>query len=392
MKILVVDGSQRPPTFVGNLIDVLLRSGLDVSLYGQEALKPYTSDSPRFSRVVTQYKRFNAARLLLKLVQSGFTSPRIVMESWKLTASIPEFKVRIKTFSRYVLLLAFKPDIIHLQWPLHLTEFEPLIGTGKIKFIVSLRGKQITVDPQVKPDVANYFRRWFPKMDGFHAVSRATGAHAVALGASAEQVRVIYSGVPDSFLQSFNINDRYSQTPLNILSVGRVHWQKGYTDALDAMKILAGQGVQFHYTIVAPGPVPDEILHYIYSQDLNDQVSVVGEIAYNRMIPEMKKFSVLLLPSVSEGIANVVLEAMAAGLPVVSTDCGGMQEVVKPAETGILVKRRDARSIAAGLLEYQAMPEAAVTTLRANAFELVRTNFSQQQQLKNFVSLYQSLS
>ena len=64
----------------------------------------------------------------------------------------------------------------------------------------------------------------------------------------------------------------------------------------------------------------------------------------------MRSFDVLLLPSLNEGIANVVLEAMAIGVPVISTDCGGMSEVVILDTTGWLLPVRDSKAIAKGLI------------------------------------------
>ena len=91
----------------------------------------------------------------------------------------------------------------------------------------------------------------------------------------------------------------------------------------------------------------DEALIFQRSQLLlEDSVSFVGTLPFLSVLDEIRSADVLLLPSLEEGIANVVLEAMALGTLVVSTDCGGMSEVVIDKETGFLVPTRGVKDIA----------------------------------------------
>ena len=79
---------------------------------------------------------------------------------------------------------------------------------------------------------------------------------------------------------------------------------------------------------------------------INDSVNIMNELPQDELFEIMRSFDVLLLPSLNEGIANVVLEDMAIGIPVISSDCGGMPEVVIPNTTGWLVPVRDSKAIA----------------------------------------------
>jgi glycosyltransferase involved in cell wall biosynthesis len=69
-----------------------------------------------------------------------------------------------------------------------------------------------------------------------------------------------------------------------------------------------------------------------------------------------------------------------------------MQEVVIPGETGLLVSRRDVKAMANALMTYQQMSDHEVSHLRMNAWEKIKADFSQPQQIQKFVELYQSLS
>src|SRR5690606_5520640 len=142
---------------------------------------------------------------------------------------------------------------------------------------------------------------------------------------------------------------------LKILSVGRAHWKKGYRYALDAMTVLKEIKVDFQYTII--GVKHDEALLYQrHEAGLNDCVTFLDTLSFKEVKAQIASADVLLLPSIEEGIANVVLEAMALGTLVVSTDCGGMKEVVLPKQTGYLVPVRDAQAMALALKEVSELP------------------------------------
>jgi colanic acid/amylovoran biosynthesis glycosyltransferase len=119
-----------------------------------------------------------------------------------------------------------------------------------------------------------------------------------------------------------------------------MHWNKGYHFALDALKKLSDNGFDFHYTIIA-GLNAEEILYQVQDLQLNNFVTLYKSLPQETVFEHMRKAHLLLLPSFEEGVANVVLEAMAVGLPVLSSDCGGMLEVITHNENGYLYRKRD---------------------------------------------------
>lgn len=394
LRVVILEGSQNPPTFIINLINGLLSNGCEVALFGNEANKKLsTIQSPHFSQIVSRYKRFNFFRLAFDFCGIILLKPKIFWNSRHLVTRSGNRSLNILRWFQMAKLVKFNPDIIHIQWVSTLSEFTTLLNhPSRFKIVVSLRGKQINVTPVISSEVAAFYLQWLPKVAAIHAVSHAISGKALKYGVLPERAHVIYSGVPENFLNAFRIEDVFSKAPLKILSVGRFHWQKGYGYAMEAMKILKQMEIPFHYTIIAQGEIPEEILHQIQDDKLTGYVNIVNGIPYHKMVEEMKSHSVFLLPSLEEGIANVVLEAMAIGLPVVSTRCGGMQEVVIPGQTGLLAARRDADSIADALITYYRMSEPAVQQLRINAWKKVKADFFQSQQIQKFIQLYQSLS
>ena len=127
--------------------------------------------------------------------------------------------------------------------------------------------------------------------------------------------------------------------------MGRCHWKKGYTFALDAMALLKKKDVQFHYTIIAAGRDHENIPYQIHDLGLSDYVSLINGLPHDEVLNQLSKSDIFLLPSLEEGISNAVLEAMALRIPVISTDCGGMKEVIRSGENGFIIPVRDPNSM-----------------------------------------------
>ena len=105
----------------------------------------------------------------------------------------------------------------------------------------------------------------------------------------------------------------------------------------------------------------------------------------------MATSNLLLLPSLNEGIANVVLEAMAMSLPVISSDCGGMSEVVKHRETGWLVPIRNPKAIADAVIDYSQTSNKELSNIVKNANELIKSEFNTKENIAQFINLYKSV-
>ncbi|MDP2159179.1 MAG: glycosyltransferase family 4 protein, partial [Flavobacterium sp.] len=180
------------------------------------------------------------------------------------------------------------------------------------------------------------------------------------------------------------------RTTLNIISIGRTHWKKGYTYALDAMPFLQQQNSSFQYSLLGVRP-SEELLFQLNDLNLYHHVVFKDAVPFEQVIQEIRNADVLLLPSVEEGIANVVLEAMALGTLVVTTACGGMTEVVTDGVNGFVVPVRNPKAIAAALMkvseltleDYQRMTKAARNT--------IEKNFTEQQMVEAMQKLYQPL-
>lgn len=167
------------------------------------------------------------------------------------------------------------------------------------------------------------------------------------------KIRLIHHGVDLQGFKAATI-DHESLPPL-ILSIGRLVEKKGFLDLLKAFKILQQSDVRFRCEIYGEGPLQEDLEAFIQSSGLSEQVKLEGARTQQQLLPIYQRASIFALtPSITadgdrDGIPNVLVEAMACGLPVVSTAVGGIPELVHHNETGLLFKPHDAESIAAGL-------------------------------------------
>ena len=257
-----------------------------------------------------------------------------------------------------------------------------------IPIVLSLRGAHINYSPIVSPELAESYRKFFPKVDAFHAVSKAIGSEAVKYKADPKKIKFIYSIVPKIFFNSYR---PYKKNNLNktmqLLSIGRPHWIKGYIYALDSIAILKKQGFSVAYSIVGINEPDEELLYKIESLNLTHDVKLIKSKNQIELIALMHNSDALLLSSLKEGIANVVLEAMAVGLPVISTDCGGMNEVIISNKTGFLVPIRNAEAMAKAILDLSTMQEAQLSEMTVAAHNLIKSQFNEHN-LNTFLELY----
>lgn len=194
-------------------------------------------------------------------------------------------------------------------------------------------------------------------------VATCTGYNARYLealaGNDSAKINLVYHGV-DLGLFSTRDPERAAGSaspgaPRLILSVGRLVPKKGHDDLIAACALLRDRGVPFRCRIVGEGPLRQELQALIDAAGLADRVTLEGAMTHAHLI-ELYKIADLfaLAPRITEdgdrdGIPNVIAEAMAIGVPVVSTDVSGIPELVRSGETGYLTPTQDPGALADAL-------------------------------------------
>jgi len=175
------------------------------------------------------------------------------------------------------------------------------------------------------------------------------------------------------------------QSAQKILCVGRLDPQKAPGDLLAAFLKFAEQAPDFHLIYAGDGPLKDELQQRAANSPFLDQIHFAG---WQSQIPElMRAADCLVLSSLWEGMPNVVLEAMAAGLPVISTKVDGVFELIQAGKTGTLVEMRSLDQLYRALVNFQACP-AQFLKMAENAQTLVEQEFTWESIAEKYSQIY----
>ncbi|MEF8873953.1 MAG: glycosyltransferase family 4 protein [Candidatus Thermoplasmatota archaeon] len=171
---------------------------------------------------------------------------------------------------------------------------------------------------------------------------------ALALESSAEIFISASKGVDtERFSSSGNIEEEIEGT--NLLYVGRLHEVKGLPSLLKAFSTINEKYPEARLTLIGKGPFKDVLVELSKRLDISDQVEFTGEIEHGELPKHYQRGDIFILPSLSEGLSNVLMEAMASGLPIVATEVGGNPELVKDGKGGYLVQPENPSALAEAL-------------------------------------------
>ena len=134
--------------------------------------------------------------------------------------------------------------------------------------------------------------------------------------------------------------------PLRLVFVGRLDREKGLYETLQALRLAHELGVDARLTIAGEGPEEARLKRYAQALGIASRVSFAGGVFGADKVDLFAQAEVFILPSYSEGLPYALLEAMAAGIPVIATPVGAIPDVISHGTHGFLVPVRDGRSIA----------------------------------------------
>ena len=190
------------------------------------------------------------------------------------------------------------------------------------------------------------------------------------------KIKRIYNGLD---LTRFGYAAPRYRAPL-VLGVGRLVEKKGFDVLLEACAKLAEKGREFRCEIIGHGDLESELRAQIDALRIGEVAQLVGPYPSPRVIERMQEAAVLAVPCVigddgnRDGLPTVLLEAMALGTPCVSTDVTGIPEVIRDAETGLLVPQHDANALADAI--DRLIGDAAIRVkLAENARRLIDSEF-----------------
>jgi glycosyltransferase involved in cell wall biosynthesis len=348
MRILMIGAGDPPPTFIARLMRTLQAHGIEVTTLPGIA---------RFRRLAEALSRRGAPWLL----------PRAQVDAVRAA------------------------DVVHFQWPGHHALYASLLERVPRPTLLSLRGRQANILP-VLPDHerhAQTLRRSVASVTAVHAVSQQILDDVRELGAHPRRAFVIRPAVNVGFFAP--PADRPPATPLRMAMVGALTWRKAHEDAILAIAGLKRAGVAATLSIVGDGPDRPRLERAIADLGVDERVFLLGKRGPDDVRALLQESHVLLLSSLSEGIANSALEGMAVGLAVVATHSGGMHEVITDGVEGLIVPPRDPAAITEALRRLAADPGWRAALGQAARARVIAHHDLEQQAL-DFVAAYRALA
>lgn len=178
-------------------------------------------------------------------------------------------------------------------------------------------------------------------------------------------------------------------TSFVLIFVGRVTADKGFLVLLAAMD-QARSSVSAGLSLVAIGPASEEVRSHLQSRPPMPGVAVVGLGERTDAVRLLSLGDAFVLPSFHEGLPFSLLEAMAAGLPVIASRVGDIPEVVRPGETGWLVDPGDVQQLSAAITEAAADP-GRLSRMGGRGASVVAESFSLERTVDRYLALYRTL-
>lgn len=391
MRISIFANEIPSTVFIENLVKGLANNGHQIFLYGKYQQSPGYETHPNIQIIKEPKSKIAkltyAINYFFRLI---FTNRKLLFHVFKISKD--KLYLRwLKKFNMYITFYCWDLDILHIQWAKSTLWLEALIKDGGINTVLSLRGTQINFSPISNPKLKEHFENIFPYINGFHAVSEAMIEESRKYDIDLPNRSVVaYPAITQSTYDLFS--DLYiKQEPFKIISIGRHHSVKGYMYALDALKILVDEGMQVHYTLIAAGSLPEQILFQMEDLNLYNYVSMIDGLPHADVLQAIQKADVLSMPSITEGIPNVILEAMAIGTIVVSTDCSSIPEIIDDGISGYITQGCFPDSIAEGLKKVYNQNTNDRELMKRKAREKIKMNHLMDIQLNNIEKLYQNV-
>jgi glycosyltransferase involved in cell wall biosynthesis len=342
-----------------------LLSRLDLCKYDPQVVCFYNGNS---------FIADNIRNLGIPVTDIGFSKPWKFIRLWRL----------------WMKLKGERPIILHC-WLFHANLVGRLLGYClKVPVIITSR-RNVVLIGKFREQLKCLTR----KMDDaiIAVCDLARNAEIEGTKVNPEKVITIYNGIDVNnfeiipFKAKMNSCFGGGENPESIIlgSVGRLCAQKGFIFLINALDLLVEENPYIKLIIVGEGKMRSTIENHVQKLGLSENVQFLGY--QNNILEILRSMDIFVLPSLWEGMPNAILEAMAAGLPVVATNVGGTPEVVVDGETGFLVPPRDPEALANAIQRLIDDPELRKKFGQAGR-ERVERHFTIQETVRKTEELY----
>ena len=347
-------------TFVLNQITGLIDRGHDVDIFAEEERKERKihEDVRKYNLLkYTSYpiaipqdkvrRIFDFLRYIYTLIKKN---PKPILNS----LNILKYGRKASSLSLFYQIVPFLQkgpyDIIHCHFgPCGILGvlLKELDATGG-KFITSFHGYDMS--KYIKSNGNRVYDSLFEKGDLFLPISECWKDKLIELGCSEEKIAVHRMGIDTSKFK-FTPRNPPKKEKVQLLTIGRLVEKKGVQYSVQAVAKVMKKFPNIEYKIIGEGPLRGSLEALIKDLKVVDRVQLLGWKEQEELVKILSEADILLAHSVTshdgdqEGIPVVLMEALAQGLPVVSTYHSGIPELVQDKKSGLLVRERDVNSL-----------------------------------------------
>lgn len=320
----------KPTTFITRRIESLVQKEIQVMVDWDQ----FPPNLKGFPITEQSFKKTSWNRILFI-----FLFPRLWKESMVLYRKTFQYSWR-HSFHKANFLCEIaqgKPDIIHVQWTNSARDFFPLKSRYHIPIIASVRGTQITTSPFISEKSAEIIQQTLEKITYFQTVSHDLQLKLEEMGVTPSRIIQNYNGVN---LQLFrNLGSRtFQKDSLKIILVARKYWSKCVESVFFILLELKKKKIPFQMKWVGLPENDLYLQHLIHRFEFSkEEIILVGKGSTQDLVKWYNESDIILSTSAAEGLANVVLEAMATGAIPVVWDCEGMKEAIEPNKSGFVI-------------------------------------------------------
>lgn len=262
------------------------------------------------------------------------------------------------------------------------------------KIITCFRGSDIS--KYVQKNSKNCYRNLFIKGDFFLPVCDFFKDKLIDLGCNPQKIIVHHSAI-DCVFFPYKKRALIPDKPIRLVSVSRLIKKKGLEYTIKAVAKLIKKYPHLEYTIAGFGELHDQLKQLIDNLGAQNNIKLVGHLSQEKVVALLNKSDIFILPSLTdkkgnqEGIPNSLKEAMAMGLPVISTYHAGIPELIKDGITGFLVPEKNSDALIAKI-EYLINNPQIWPSLCQSARKTIETEYEKDALNKKLITLFYSIT
>lgn len=189
---------------------------------------------------------------------------------------------------------------------------------------------------------------------------------------------------------AFTVTTPLSDRPPYIGYVGRLSGEKGVQHFVQALPMILSDQEDLRVLIGGDGQLKEVIEVSLQKMEISDRVDLPGWISHDDLPKYLNQLHLIILPSYTEGLPNIMLEAMACGTPVLVTPVGAIPDIIIDGKTGFIMKNNFPECIAENVVRALSSPGLEQTAVNGRLF--VKENFSFEKVVENWTRILQEIS